>query len=282
METIKRAGAISTFGLILTLVSITPACGQHYRWLDAYDSTAAVLTRIAPPRGFERVNVADDSFANWLRHLPLRGDGVPVIIWDGDPKRNQNAHWAVVDIDVGDRNLQQCADAVIRLRAEYLYSSGMYDSISFNFTSGDTADYRAWINGKRPVVDRSSVQWANIGDVDSSYQTFRDYLDIVFTYAGSYSLERELKSKRRRDLGAGDVFIQGGFPGHAVLVVDVAENKTTGEKVFLLAQSYMPAQDVHILKNPADTDLSPWYELDFGDTLYTPEWNFSADNLMSF
>ena len=50
----------------------------------------------------------------------------------------------------------------------------------------------------------------------------------------------------------GDVFIKGGFPGHAVVVLDMAENDRTGQRVFLLAQSYMPAQDIHIMKNPTN------------------------------
>lgn len=269
-------------GLVLSLVMTSDACSQRFCWLDKYDSTGTVASRIASPEGFGRADVTHGSFADWLRHLPLRGFGVPVIIWDGDPKRNQNAHWAVVDIDVGSKDLQQCADAVIRLRAEYLYSSGEYDSIRFNFTSGDTASFRAWIDGTRPVVEGNSVRWTESNEIDSSYKSFREYLDVVFTYAGTHSLERELKSKDIRNLGAGDVFIQGGFPGHAVIVVDVAENEATSKRVFLLAQSFMPAQDIHILKNPSDADLSPWYPLDFGDSLRTPEWDFSADDLMSF
>jgi hypothetical protein len=78
----------------------------------------------------------------------------------------------------------------------------------------------------------------------------------------------------------GDVIIKGGFPGHGVLVMDMAQNPTTGEKLFLLAQSYMPAQDFQILKNPNNSKLSPWYSLsDVKDVLKTPEWNFSTDDL---
>ena len=55
-------------------------------------------------------------------------------------------------------------------------------------------------------------------------------------------------------LQPGDVFIKGGSPGHAVIVVDVAIYTQTGKKVFLLAQSYMPAQQIHILVNPATVD----------------------------
>ena len=56
----------------------------------------------------------------------------------------------------------------------------------------------------------------------------------------------------------GDVFIKGGSPGHAVTIVDIAINPKTNKKVFLLAQSYMPAQEIKILKNPNNSELSPW------------------------
>ena len=76
----------------------------------------------------------------------------------------------------------------------------------------------------------------------------------------------------------GDVFIKGGFPGHAVIVADLVENKLTKAKRFLLIQSYMPAQDMHVLKNPANGDASPWYAVPAGD-LVTPEWTFRPGSL---
>jgi hypothetical protein len=83
------------------------------------------------------------------------------------------------------------------------------------------------------------------------------------------------------DMEAGDVFIQGGSPGHAVIVIDLAVNDS-GEKIFLLSQSYMPAQEIHLLKNPVDTGISPWYKTDFGDILETPEWKFKSTHLKRF
>ena len=80
----------------------------------------------------------------------------------------------------------------------------------------------------------------------------------------------------------GDVFIRGGFPGDAVIVVNMAERADTGERLFLLAQSYMPAQDIHLLRNPTDAELSPWYPLTFGDRLRTPEYTFRRDELKRF
>lgn len=95
-------------------------------------------------------------------------------------------------------------------------------------------------------------------------------------------LKKELKKRSLVKMEIGDVFIQGGFPGHAVTVVDMAENPKTGEKLFLLSQSYMPAQDMHILKNPGEPSLNPWYSLNFGEELATPEWTFAPGDLYRF
>ena len=68
-------------------------------------------------------------------------------------------------------------------------------------------------------------------------------------------------------------------PLHAVIVVDVAQKGR--ERMFLLAQSYMPAQEIHVLRNPA-REGDPWYSIDFGETLVTPEWTFRRGDLKRF
>jgi len=241
---------------------------------------AALVGSVPPPIGYARVPVAPDSFGAWLREFPVREGSPPVYLYDGRLKANQSAHYAVLDIDVGDRDLQQCADAVIRLRAEYLFTLPCRDEIVFDFTSGDAARWSDWRDGQRVVVSGNEVSWRNAAAPDSSYAGFRRYLDTVFMYAGSASLEREiLPVNDIRNLRGGDVFIQGGFPGHAVIVVDVAEN-AAGDRVFLLAQSYMPAQDIHILKSFAE--ISPWYRVQAVGKLHTPEWGFEFDDLRRF
>ncbi|MNR31843.1 hypothetical protein D3C85_1493820 [compost metagenome] len=80
----------------------------------------------------------------------------------------------------------------------------------------------------------------------------------------------------------GDVFLEGGSPGHAIVVIDMAQNPKTGEKLFLLAQGYTPAQEMHILQNPANGEGNPWYSISFGDKLHTPEWKFTNEQLYRF
>jgi len=249
--------------------------------VGADSSGNTVRTRFSVPSGYTRVSPEKNSFSAYLQNLPLKPEGSKVYYYDGREKPKE-VHAAVVDIDVGTKDLQQCADAVMRLRAEYLFSQKLYEDIHFNFTSGFNAEYSKWREGNRIIVGKNKVSWTKKFGESSSYEDFRTYLDIVFTYAGTLSLEKELKPKKISEMEIGDVFIKGGSPGHAIIIVDMAVNQKTGEKIFLLAQSYMPAQDIHILKNPANTDLSPWYSSDFGESLETPEWTFSSNQLRSF
>ena len=52
----------------------------------------------------------------------------------------------------------------------------------------------------------------------------------VFNYAGTHSLNNELKSRKAFDIIAGDMLIIGGFPNY---VVAVSEN-IKGEKLYYL------------------------------------------------
>jgi len=261
---------------------IAAAANPAYPWCVDYDTSQTLEKRINPPEGFTRVAADSGSFAAWLRGLPMHGRFALVQYYNGVPKWNQGVAHAVIDVDVGDRDLQQCADAVIRLRSEFLHCSKRYDDIRFNFTSGDTAAWRDWIKGMRPSVSGHKVTWSKRAAVDSSYRSFKKYLEIVFSYAGSASLSKELtKVSDVSKMQTGDVFIQGGFPGHAVIVIDMVEN-SRGERLFLLAQSYMPAQDIHVLRNPNESGLSPWYNLKFDGELKTPEWTFRKSDLKRF
>ncbi|MCD4691207.1 DUF4846 domain-containing protein [bacterium] len=119
----------------------------RYRWIDGAFSSS-VASRFRPPFGYARLEVKPGSFGEWLRGLPLEpGRGV-VDMFDGTRARNQRNHVAVLAIDVGARDLQQCADAVIRLRAEYLLATGRGSEIAFRFTSGDLARWSDWREGR--------------------------------------------------------------------------------------------------------------------------------------
>jgi hypothetical protein len=276
---------IKTYQIILFFIlSNLSAQSIDYPWLENNHPQINYRVKdIHIIEGYKRQEYQSGTFQHWLRQLPLKKNVNQVNLYNGLPKANQNAHFGIIDIDIGDKNLQQCADAVIRLYSEYLYSQNRYGKIAFNFTSGDRAEYRSWIKGYRPFIKVNKVKWKKQEEPDHSYRGFRNYLNTIFIYAGSYSLSKELKPVADiNKIETGDIFIQGGFPGHAVIVVDMAVNTETQKKIIMLAQSYMPAQDIYILKNPNDEKLSPWYELKATEELYTPEWTFHWTDLKQF
>ncbi len=241
----------------------------------------SIKTRFNPPKGFVRLQTNNTSFAYYLQNFPLQPHNAKVHLYNGELKYRQDVHSAILAIDVGKRDLQQCADATMRLRAEYLYQQKRYNQIHFNFTNGFKASYAKWRMGYRIKVKGNSVTWVKSAKPSDSYASFRKYLVQVFSYAGTLSLAKELPSVTLENLKIGDLFIQGGSPGHAIVVVDMAQNQS-GEKMFLLAQSYMPAQEIHILKNPMDTAISPWYSSKNLDELRTPEWVFTKNDIKRF
>lgn len=219
--------------------------------------------RFAPPAGAARVPVPPGSFGAWLRRLPLLPAGAAVHLYDGRLKPVQDVHAAVVALNTSvggrPRDLQQCADAVMRLRAEYLFAArpgGPATPIQFHPQPGKPAAL-VFRGSTRPELDR--------------------YLIHVFAEAGSASLQAEL-ARAEGPVQPGDVLIQGGYPGHAVIVLDVAA-RADGGRYLLLGQSYMPAQQFHVLRNTSSggAAISPWFEEAALDRpapagLQTPEW----------
>ncbi|HET6255963.1 MAG TPA: DUF4846 domain-containing protein [Puia sp.] len=236
--------------LFLALLCTTPI------WTA--DNPYPTIGAIPAPAGYHRVTEAQGSWGAWLRTIPLKRT-LTVHLYNGMPKRNQDAQFAVLDVPVGNEDLQQCADAVMRLRAEYLYSRGDYGDITFYSEQGVRFNFAEWsADHRRPAFDR--------------------YLRKVFSYCSTRTLARQLVPAAYNMVEAGDVLIRSGSPGHAMLVVDVAEDGQ-GQRIYLLAQSYMPAQDIHIVKNPTD-DLSPWYRADSTlGIVSTPEYEFKTNEL---
>jgi Domain of unknown function (4846) len=235
-----------------------------YAWPHA-DGAETLEARFSPPAGAARVAVAEGSFGAFLRRLPLKPAGAEVHLYDGTPKARQDVHAAVVDLDVPPRDLQQCADAVMRLWAEYRWAQRA--TVTFHPEPG-RARVLAF-EARRTRHRRSFERW----------------LIRVFADAGSASLQAELRAASGA-VQPGDVLIQGGYPGHAVLVLDVAVG-ADGRRWLLLGQSYMPAQEFHVLRTlQAGTATGAWYDaaaLSSAAGLATPEWRpFHAGDVRRF
>jgi hypothetical protein len=240
-------------------------------------TTIESVKGIPLPTGFSYLITGDTAYANWLLDLKVRKSKT-VYLYNGGLKENQHAQFAVLDINIGKKDLVQCADAVMKLRADHLFEQNKYAEIKFTATSGDVLSFDQYLKGKRWKERGGKLVSFMISANPDTKASYNSFMEFVYSYCGSYSLSKQLRQViDPLSIQPGDVFVQGGFPGHAVTVMTVAKN-ATGKTIFLLSQGYMPAQDIHILKNYG-SDLSPWFDVAGIYPLDTPQWQFEKGSL---
>jgi hypothetical protein len=232
-----------------------------------------VVERFAAPDGYVRVSggaaVADGGFGAFLRTLPLLPKGAPVLRYDG---ATVAAPWAkaVVDINVGDKDLMQCADSAITLYANWRRARGTLKGLSFHATSGDVMPLDRFVAGDRVVVDKKGLRFSpsrtppalkDGAVVDDA--VWKRFMETTYMYAGSISLAKDTTAVTG-DLQPGDLLVVGGSPGHVLVVLDVAVPVAAGtEPMLLLGQGFMPAQSFHVVG---------WYAPDADGTVTVPSW----------
>lgn len=250
-------------------ISRCEAQDNLHKWIDPNGMT--VETRFIPPEGFTRKNY-DEPYTDYIRKLPMLPDGSPIKIFTGELKPVQTNHVGVLDIDVGDRDLQQCSDAAQRIRTDFLYQTKQYDKISYHFVNGMKFSWNDYKQGYRAVRDGKKTVMTKSGKANDSLEGFKNYQKSLFMYAGVSSVMRESPELTIKDIRPGDA-IAG--TGHLIIILDVVENEQ-GDKKILLAQSYIPAQQIEVLKNPQSD--SPWYDATLLEIcpFYTPEWTYEC------
>jgi hypothetical protein len=240
-------------------------------WLKRVRETpdGTIASRFPTPKDRTRVEVAPGSFGAFLRDLPLLAPGSPVRSFKGDLIRagDHPRVAGVVALDLGPFDLQQCADTIVRLHAEWQFARGNHD-LSYRASSGFVMDLAHWEHGARLRADGNNLQWIQEAKPDQSWESFRAYLDRVFTFTNTVALARDAATVKSQELEPGDFFVQAGFPGHAVIVLDLAVD-ANGKRYALLGQGFMPAQNLHVLKTERD---ETWFPLDAFADVYTPFW----------
>lgn len=235
-----------------------------------------IASRVNPPNGFKRVDYPIGSFQDYLRNYVLKPYDSKIINYDNSVYYWQKGHEGILDISVPKNGLQQCADALIRIRSEYLWETNKKDQIGFNFTSGHYCSWSDYAKGFRPKINGNKVTFSKTATANNSKANFYKYLNLIYTYSGTLSLFNELEPVTKADdLQIGDMLILGGTPGHIVMLADQVVNDK-GESLFLLFQGNTPAQSVHLVKNLEDASISPWYNLKM-DTVI-PVSNFTFYN----
>ncbi|MEQ6123632.1 DUF4846 domain-containing protein [Pseudotenacibaculum sp. MALMAid0570] len=242
----------------------------------------SVSARVKTPKGFSKVYYPKGSFQEFIQSYPLKSYGSKVINYDGSEYFYQSGHVGVLDLSVPKNGLQQCADALIRLRAEYLWKTNQQSKIGFEFTSGHYCSWKKYAEGYRPKIKGNKVSFHQTSTKDFSKSNFYRYLNLIYMYSGTLSLYNESpKVTSSKKLQVGDMLVYPGTPGHIVMIVDEVKSEN-GEKRFILAQGNTPAQSVHMLKNPNDPKFNPWYKLELNSYIEVPGYYFNKSKFIRF
>jgi hypothetical protein len=232
-------------------------------FLIAHTAQAESVVEAYPPP--ERsIQVAPSTFGAWLQTRQLRAPGTPIRTHDG---RRVHHNGRPLEMGIVRGDLQQCADSAIRLRAEWLRSVDRMSELDFHATSGDPLPWARYRDGEKPVVVDNHIEWRNTDRT----QSWEGWLQAVFTWAGTRSLAA-YETVAAPTPRPGDLLVQPGSPGHAVVIFNVA---TRGDRTWLLVgEGFMPAQDFHIEHGP----VGGWFE--WGKTgTQLSHWHMKKESL---
>lgn len=251
-----------------------------------------IAERFTLPEGFERIECEQGSFEEYVRNLPLIPYGEAAMEVDGDTNKRivskDTPKIAVLDRPVYFYT-EQCADSCIRTWADYLFSQGRYNEICFQLANGFECSFDKYCEGYVCVYQGGTppFKWRKLDETpELNYALLTKYLRFVYDYAYTGTMTSYLPKVSIENMKIGDVLVKNKTStskyGHAVMIADMAVNKTTGEIIYLMIQGSTPAVDNHVIPNPASEFGSPWFKLQKGNIVTSAEWFFSSDHLKRF
>ncbi len=196
---------------------------------------AKTVGDISLPSGFQRIDTKEGSFSRYLRNLNLKEDGKVYSY-----RKKDLSHWydslGVIDKPLlFSDDLEQCADFSMRLWADYHKDSGKLKDL-----------YLFHYDGRKNKFTESQ-------------KTYVQFLRTAFASSNSHSLKQGGKKITKENLTSGDLFVQNenGGIGHVSIILDESTNGK--ERLYLIAFSFMPAQEMHIEKAPSDRGKNGWF-----------------------
>jgi len=260
----------------LPLIIITAFCAhasllaQSSNYINPSGMT--VETRFKLPEGYVRIPAAGNSYAYFLRNLSMFPDGAAFEI---EPPEGPYA--GILNMRVLD-TIRQDIHLGVRLRAEYLFQRKLYDRIAFTIIT-EKIPYVPFVKGLQLTIQGKSHFTKPPADIHR-YSTFSRYLSFIFRHSDVTTILSDMRLVSIDNIMPGDMFVQTARPGYAVVVLDVARNPATGDRIFLLAKNYKQEQNVFVLMQRGN---SPWYSIKpEDDKIISPEFIFYRVNLRRF
>ena len=217
---------------------------------------STLSNRFVVPEGFNRIILQPESIGNWLRMLPLAAPGTVVADASGKPTVVTTAGFAAAVVVI-DMHAEDSADALLRLHAEWRFSKGKTDKISYISNSGRAMPFGRWLAGERIVLKKQNWDWAPIATPSSGteYADLRNFLDAAYQWVDPRALAIQGKVLDSTDVEPGDYLVHAGKDPTLVIVLDVAKN-AQGEPAMLLGHVAAPRQSMYVMRASAE---SAWF-----------------------
>lgn len=252
------------FIILAIIVAVVIAGAGYLLWASRTSNPwgAKTIADIPVPIGYERAEVAEGSYAAFLRSLPLKKRGSRVHLFTGGEANYQWLSAGVIDLPLLS-NYEQCADMTMRLRAEYLWQTGQYSKIRFTDVNGERHRYEG----------------------GASRKAFERFMKRMYGICSTFSVYRETEQRDPSDIEAGDVLVyparKGHKLGHAILIVDVATN-AHGDKAIICVEGNTPAREAHVVRN-LNPLRNPWSFIGREDSNFPVSvFHFERDNLRHY
>jgi hypothetical protein len=239
---------------------------DQYGFVSSYNPNQSIFKQVLPPFGYTKVETPASSFGEWLRFLPLYPVDRAVLDYEGNVIKMASQVIRVIQLDNPSHGMQQCADTVIRLWAEYLKSRDQLDQLELHTQNGQSSSWRRWAAGYRPVLKGNSFHWIK-KESPTSNQTrelhFKEYITWLMQWTGTLALARDLSRVTQSELDIGHMFVHpnrsGNNIGHISIIVDKAVQEGNSVPIYLIAWGFIPAQDFHIIQPPRNLPHYPWF-----------------------
>lgn len=220
--------------------------------VNLHQNSVFSQNRIKLPDGYIRV-LPEDNYARFISKLNFK----PL----SKNNTENNAYLATINLKTINKHSQFTTNTAFRLYYEYLFNEKEFEHINFN--------------------QNKNIQSFNKYSSRKTYDDFATYLEYAFEFLDYNSLALYTQPVNLKDIRIGDIFYHNSHPkSNAVIVVDLAED-LNGNKMMLLAKSVNATNEIHILNNTENSEISPWFILKPGSIL-TADWRFHTDDLVRF
>ena len=254
-------GIIRLYFILFLQLQFLPGLNNLFISPDSYNLTSykTIEQTFNPPVGFTRIKVKQNSFAAYLRSLPVLKGNYNVMDFKGRVWKSyrDSSVAAVVPLNISGQRLWQCMDILLCLNVDYLKQTGK-TNVNYPLPDGTPFSWQEWQKGFRPVFKGKSFNKLLTAGSDNSQKSFYKFLNTIFEYSGTQSFWHYYPDVAIKDIQPADFIVKKGRKGHAVILVDMAQN-AQGDRVALFGQGDTPACQFYLLK---DKNGNPWFNID--------------------